>query len=632
MASKNLKPILINRKIRKTSSSKNVNVGKNYQETMLFSNNLNVENEMKLLQQNNDSYSALSNYYSKKDNNSHFFEKISIFNKKFYKCSEKYLIAKTNLEKINDDLYLNLFKQIDCYVEEIQRLNKKICDSDKSTDYQKTIKNLNKEILENKNEIRNLEAKLTKKNTNEEKLLKEIESYKRRIIFYKDKIKINLGMRQNNMINYTNTHKNNNNQSCKKDINDIKTKKTFDYKLREFFSPSPQIRNYHYVNNNSNFHSEYFSRTHQNYYLNSYNTVLHNRENGAKILSPLASDINMYSDNDTDNNNDNINSTIKLNKNYNFKESIIVRSKVVSPPILTAMCSRKLENIGEENKDTLESINNEKKNKNNYSPFRKNDQDENNDKSNKTNPNNFYFTDNEDEIIKPTNKKIYKIDNLKDINTTQKKEKKEKKDILTDSNCIRNKLKWKNSQKNIRTKKKFLPQKKLLDFTNSRKTNKTLDDFSKLEKNKMTENKDKISEFKENITKKFSDQIPDDFNLNGNKTNSKIRLKKNVSTMGIIEKKIMNKNITSEIKKVYINNRNENMNKNGINIDHSAQLISKPTTTTYRKKSEKKIINNKNDKELFKILSEVNDDYNNNIEMLNRQEEQIKLMLSLIDN
>ena len=134
---------------------------------------------------------VLSEYYNKKRGNVDFMKKITKFNKKFYNCSENYNKTKKKLEKLNDDLYMNLFKQINCYVEEIERLNKKIA-SNNNQELKKTIDNLNKEITEKKEKIRNYEIKLKEKTENEEKLMNEIESYKRRIIFYKDKIKIGL--------------------------------------------------------------------------------------------------------------------------------------------------------------------------------------------------------------------------------------------------------------------------------------------------------------------------------------------------------------------------------------------------------------------------------------------------------
>ena len=139
----------------------------------------------------------LSEYYNKKKGNNHFMEKINKLNKKFYNCSENYNKTKKKLEKLNDDLFMNLFKQINSYVEEIERLNKKIAGNN-NQELKKTIDNLNKEINEKKEKTRNYEVKLKEKTENEEKLMKEIEFYKRRIIFYKDKIKIGLLSRTRN--------------------------------------------------------------------------------------------------------------------------------------------------------------------------------------------------------------------------------------------------------------------------------------------------------------------------------------------------------------------------------------------------------------------------------------------------
>ena len=136
-------------------------------------------------------FNFLSEYYNKKSGNGNFLDKIGKLNKKFYTASDKYNKYKKTLEKLNDDLYLNLFQQINCYVEEIERLNKKIL-SNNSQELKKTIEQLNKDINEKKEKIRNYEVKIKEKTANEEKLKHEIESYKRRIIFYKDKIKIGL--------------------------------------------------------------------------------------------------------------------------------------------------------------------------------------------------------------------------------------------------------------------------------------------------------------------------------------------------------------------------------------------------------------------------------------------------------
>ena len=176
----------------------------------------NVSEDSSILQPQHepmDLYNILLNYYSKKDeqNNiiNHFMEKIGKLNNKFHSLTEKFVTTKESYGKLSDELFLNLFKQIDCYVEEIQRLNKKISSID-NKDSKLIIKNLTKELNENKEKIRNIEIKLKEKTTKEEKLMKEIESYKRRIIFFKNKININLMARNNirgrnrNLINKNN--------------------------------------------------------------------------------------------------------------------------------------------------------------------------------------------------------------------------------------------------------------------------------------------------------------------------------------------------------------------------------------------------------------------------------------------
>ena len=50
-----------------------------------------------------------------------------------------------------------------------------------------------------------------------------------------------------------------------------------------------------------------------------------------------------------------------------------------------------------------------------------------------------------------------------------------------------------------------------------------------------------------------------------------------------------------------------------------------------KKKTEREIIDNK-EKELKRILKDINEDYNKDIEMLSSQENKIKYLLSLIDS
>ena len=149
----------------KTNFSKNTKLNPVYKLSEIMANNKNNE-DSKILQQQQqtmDSYNILLNYYSPKEGSNNiinnFLDKISKLNKKFYTCSEKFILTKASFDKLSDELYLNLFKQIDCYVEEIQRLNKKITSID-IKDNKIEIKKLKKELSDNKEIIRNYEFKL----------------------------------------------------------------------------------------------------------------------------------------------------------------------------------------------------------------------------------------------------------------------------------------------------------------------------------------------------------------------------------------------------------------------------------------------------------------------------------------
>ena len=139
------------------------------------------------------STNLLSNFYSKEEGNK-FMKKINKLNISFLILSDKYLKHQNEIEKVKDNLFINLFKQISIYVEEIERLNVKIREREGSSKVYKenNIKDLNKEINQNKITIKNLEQKLGEKTQNEDKLKKELASYKRQLTFYKDKLKLEL--------------------------------------------------------------------------------------------------------------------------------------------------------------------------------------------------------------------------------------------------------------------------------------------------------------------------------------------------------------------------------------------------------------------------------------------------------
>jgi hypothetical protein len=198
---KNFFKTIFNANKDKNTLQKGTKINPTYKLSELVTNN-KKNDDSKILQQqqqNVDSYNnILSNYYSQKDMKnsiiSNFMEKIDKLNKKFYSSSERLMTSKTIVNKLNDELFLNLFSQIDCYIEEIQRLNKKITVIE-DKDNKITIKKLTKELSENKEKIRNYEIKLREKTSNEEKLTKELDYYKKRVIFYTNKINININAR-----------------------------------------------------------------------------------------------------------------------------------------------------------------------------------------------------------------------------------------------------------------------------------------------------------------------------------------------------------------------------------------------------------------------------------------------------
>lgn len=195
--------------------------------TCVNSNNISYETP---------SMNNLSSFYMKEDANK-FMKKIDKLNLNFMILSDKYLKHQKEVEKVKDNLFINLFKQISIYVEEIERLNIKIKDKEGSSKSLKenSIKELNREINQHKVTIKNLESKLNEKNQNEDRLKKEINSYKRQVSFYKDKLKLEIQNQKEkaekicqalntssyiavNTINYSNTIVNTTGNSSKKVI------------------------------------------------------------------------------------------------------------------------------------------------------------------------------------------------------------------------------------------------------------------------------------------------------------------------------------------------------------------------------------------------------------------------------
>ena len=219
----------------------------------LFSKNLqlncsdkmlpNINNNNLLQKQMIDIIKILSIYYRKKEENNkieNFLEKITQLNKYFNSYNEKYIFTKSSLDKLSNDLFMNLFRQIDCCVEEIQRLNKKIM-SVNNKDYKEKIKKLNEEISENKEKIKKYENEIKEKSKKEEKLIKEIDYYKKRLIFFKNKININLISRNMNSPNTNNIKRDKSKNKNTKVRKSYFSSKSHNFKyLNNYISNSPQ--------------------------------------------------------------------------------------------------------------------------------------------------------------------------------------------------------------------------------------------------------------------------------------------------------------------------------------------------------------------------------------------------------
>ena len=194
------------------AKKKSINDSQKLSDIIIINNNESNFYQQKPL----DKFNVLSYYYPKKEKKNkkenNFLDRINELNNKFHYSQEKFTLVKSSLEKINEDLFSNLLKQIDCYIEEIERLNKRlvIINNDNK---EEVIQKLNKKILENEKTIRNYEHKIKESSNKEEKLAKEIEYYKKRIIFYKNKININLISRRISCENDENKEKKQKNEN-----------------------------------------------------------------------------------------------------------------------------------------------------------------------------------------------------------------------------------------------------------------------------------------------------------------------------------------------------------------------------------------------------------------------------------
>ena len=563
-------------------------------------------NESNYFQQKpDDKFNLLSNYYPKKEKKNkkgnNFLDRINELNNKFHMTQDKYTLVKSSFDKLNDDLFSNLLKQIDCYIEEIQRLNQKLVIIN-NNNKEDVIKKLNKKILENEKIIRNYKYKIDENAHKEEKLIKEIEYYKKRIIFYKNKININLISRKiscENDDNEERKEKNDINSTIKIDNN--KTKPRFNKIKNNYFNQSTRgllkMRSSRKI-----LSSTYFPTTSGNKYQRE-REKLFPKESLAlekNTVSEFLTDKISKEDSNTNLIHVQNNTFDKLNSSNDSSDNINERNNIDDSDILENL------NIDENIKKLYSKRLNKANNNSNYSGYYKI-------KSEILSTSNFNINENEE--ILDNNDKINEYKN------------KENKNNLNDSHISKN------------------------NFKNRKKANISLDIKSNLSFNFQNNNNNKsISE--SNNTKTISSfKNPKDmpnktfnkyktfygkFNQKSDKINkensiqNKTKLKDNINKSKIIKEKNVSKSKTLEIKRL---KTEKNINNKDNNISNKKKIKSKSI-----KKETKSINNNDNnkkkevdEKEMKKILKDINEDYDNDIEMLNNQENQIKFLLNLID-
>lgn len=196
-----------------------------------------------------------------------FKKKIDKLNLRFYMETDKYLSNKTNTAKCQDTLFIILFKQISLYMEELQRSNSIIREYRNEILQQKSKEENrpNTKVL-NKSEDSEMEKHLFKHNQQISKLKIENESLKRQIVFFKDKLKLDINKRTTSQAssiltlnNYTNSSIDlqQKNKECAFDKNNKDAKSNYMTNQSQDTEKSIEINSVcRSLNNNSNIDNE----------------------------------------------------------------------------------------------------------------------------------------------------------------------------------------------------------------------------------------------------------------------------------------------------------------------------------------------------------------------------------------
>ena len=573
----------------------------------------NLEDIPNIIPQQGKDINFLSNYYNRRIGNADFIEKIGRLNKKFYNGSEKYVKSKKMVEKLNDDLYLNLFQQIDCYVEEIERLNKKIA-LNNSPDLKKKIDQLNKEISEKNEKIRNCEKKLKEKTNIEEKLKKEIESYKRSITFYKDKINIGILARNRNRIT-----------SYGRDTSSkIGYKKKTHKNQTNYLSPTK----YRIINNKENEEEKEKERNNTIKINKGYKT----KESYFYFANRTEYDVYGKDIEEKENESDNEYNYIRSNmKAKTFK--INNESEDILPEETGLKFSTKFLNAL--NEELYGSPKNNDSN-NNLDLFHQKSSSkmasEKKDSNEIDNAKKRYTVKNDSKTN--TIKSDIKGRNTNKFTRLTKSSKKNKSQIFHKNT---------NEYKSSKTNKKkdiSLKDENENENTNKKKQLKTLTKSRTKPDNKSSDKTTNLSDVhtpyvKKKFTKTFEKEkeknMPSTKTQSSTESTPSIKYKTN-TVPSKSDNKIIKIDVKQNIKRGSNGNNKLNINKKIKNENNSMSnlnAISRYATTSRFNVSKK--YEKENSKELTSLLKDVNDDYIKSIEMLRKQEEQIKYMLRFID-
>ena len=598
----------------------------------------------------------LSVYYNKKSEKGNFMEKISKLNKKFFNFSNKYVKSKKTVEKLNDVLYLNLFDQINCYVEEIERLNIKIT-SNNNQELKKTIDQLKKEILEQKEKIRNYENKIKEKINNEEKLKKEIESYKRSLIFYKDKIKIGILTRNRNSMNplenetsylcfekKTKIHNNNLSPtfiSKKHKLLKNKTYKDLNLKLdSEIYNKKKNIENKEEENDINIINSEEKTKKFKNNFKLKESIYKVDRESH---FFENRTDYDIYGK-DIEEKEDEYNNNFELIRPREKSKTIKTNSIDLNPEENSQKFSSGLLNdLTEElygSPENICKITIENDSNKDVSSFNKKINSES--VSGKKERNNVEKEEkrktlNIDKKGKKTNYKMKKMNKNNENKSGNINPKYKNLSNNFKSNKINNKMNLKNENERNDNNTKKIKQAKTATKSKPENYKKNKDEIPSLSevhtpyiKNKLKKQFDKDKEKEKNnfnlneVQSNIDSKPALFFNRNILLSNQSKENKKNEVN------KLMEYNNFEENKYFKLKRKNNDSNINsGYNSMSNLNYISKYNASSkasiYRKNQKE------NNTELTSVLKDVNDDYLKSIEMLRKQEEQIKFMLRFID-